>query len=76
MDLGTKRALDVKRVAALQIKAGSSSAPTGKIGQKRKNQGDGEHPLKKVVNQLVTLGSSSSQGTPNPPPPDTTWVRV
>ena len=43
MDLGTKRALEVKKAAALQIKSGNSSAFTAKTSQKRKNQGDGDH---------------------------------
>lgn len=36
MDLGMKRALAMKKAIALQIKGGSSSAPTTKTSQKRK----------------------------------------
>ena len=43
------------------------SALAAKTSQKRKNQGDGDHPLKEVVNQPVKLGPSDFQGTPNPP---------
>lgn len=53
MDLGTKKALEVKKAAALQIKAGSLSAPTAKTSHERKSQGNGERPLKKIVSQPV-----------------------
>ena len=42
MDLGTKKALKVKKAVALQIKAGGLLAYTAKMGQKRKNQSDGD----------------------------------
>lgn len=67
MDLGTKKALEVKKVVALHIKAGGSLAYTTKTGQKRKNQSDGDRQLKKGVNQPVNLGPSRSQGMSNPP---------
>ena len=59
--------LTVKKAAALQIKAGSLSTPIAKTSQKRKNQGDRDRSLKKVVNQPINLGPSLSQATPNPP---------
>lgn len=67
MELGTKRALVVKKVAALQLKASSLSAFTAKTNQKRKNQHDGERPLKKIGSHLVASDSVGSQGSPNPP---------
>nr|POF03183.1 hypothetical protein CFP56_54713 [Quercus suber] len=70
MDLGKKKALEVKKVAALQLKDGSLSMPTPpprKQNRKRKNQGDGERPLKKIFSQPVALNSASPQGTPNLP---------
>ena len=57
----------MKKAAAFQLKAGSLSASTTKMNQKRKNQGDGERPLKKIVSQPIALDSAGSQGTPNPP---------
>ena len=71
MDLWTKKALEVKKAVALQIKAGGSLAYTAKTDQKRKNQSDGDRQLKKGVNQPVNLGLSGSQGMPNPP-----WHRM
>ena len=67
MDLGTKRALKIKNVAALSIKVGGSLASSTKTSQKRKNQSDEDRPLKTRANQPVNLGRSGSQGTPNPP---------
>ena len=67
MYLGTKRALKVKKVEALQIKAGGSSASIAKMSQKWKNQSNNDCPLKKGVNQPVNLCPSGSQGMPNPP---------
>ena len=57
----------MKKAAAFQLKAGSLSAPTTKMNQKRKNQGDEERPLKKIVSQPIALDSAGSQGTPNLP---------
>ena len=48
-----KRALAVKKVVALQLKVGSSSSPIAKMNQKRKNQGDEKHLLKKILGQGV-----------------------
>lgn len=67
MDLGTKRALKIKKVAALSIKVGGLLASSTKTSQKRKNQSDEDRPLKTRANQPVNLGRSGSQGTPNPP---------
>lgn len=67
MDLGTKRALKIKKVAALSIKVGGSLASSTKTSQKRKNQSDEDRPLKTRANQPVNLGRSGSQVTPNPP---------
>jgi len=74
MDLGKKRALEVKKVAALQLKDVSLLNPStpraharAKQNQKKKNQGDGECPLKKIVSQPVASDPTSPQGTPNPP---------
>ena len=53
MDLGKKRALVVKKAAALQIKSSGSSAPLVKVGTKRKTLSKGEHPLKRMVYTLT-----------------------
>ena len=63
MELGTKRALAVKKVVAFQLKAGNSSAPTAKTSLKRKNQDDGERSLKKIVSQSVISNLVGSQDT-------------
>ena len=67
MYLGTKRALEVKKVEALQIKASGLSTSIAKMSQKWKNQSNSDCPLKKGVNQHVNLCPSGSQGMPNPP---------
>lgn len=53
MDLGKKRALVVKKAAALQIKSSGLSAPSVKVGTKRKTSSEGEHPLKRMAYTLV-----------------------
>ena len=61
-------------MAALQLKDVSLLNPPtpracarAKKNLKKKNQGDGERPLKKIVSQPVALDPTSPQGTPNPP---------
>ena len=62
IELELKRALAVKKTAAFQSKAGSSSAPVAKMSLKRKNQVDRGRMAKKTVNQPVISDPTCSQG--------------
>ena len=60
MELGLKRALVVKKAVTLQLKAGNMSTPTARMNQKRKNQGNEERPMKKIISQPVALDLTNS----------------